>query len=187
MIFEYDFSIIYHHIQGSYRCMSIKFKIYQTTTNKLKTIFKTKMKRLFLTSLLFIFGMLGSLNLVKAQSEKPNILFISIDDMNDWTTVFNDENPIKTPNLERLAERGAFFKKAYAPSPACNPSRVSVMTGTRPHKTGVYGNNSDWRKALPDKETMQEYFMEQGYYIGGAGKIFHHTSNWAFHDNASFH
>ena len=119
--------------------------------------------------------------------EKPNILFITIDDMNDWTTVFDKSNPIKTPNLEKLASRGAFFTKAYCSSPACNPSRASVMTGTRPHKTGIYGNSSDWRGTLPEIKTLQRYFKENGYFVCGSGKIFHHHRDWAFHDNASFH
>lgn len=117
---------------------------------------------------------------------KPNVLFIAIDDMNDWTSLFDSENPIKVPTLEKLAKRGAFFTKAYCSSPACNPSRTSIMTGTRPHKTGVYGNNSDWRSALPESTTLQKLFMNNGYYVAGAGKIFHHKKDWAFHDNASF-
>jgi arylsulfatase A-like enzyme len=89
---------------------------------------------------------------------KLNVLFITIDDLNDWSTVFDKNNPIKTPNLEKLASRGAFFNKAYCSSPACNPSRASVMTGTRPHKTGIYGNASDWRGTLPGIPTIQKYF-----------------------------
>lgn len=120
-------------------------------------------------------------------NDKPNILFITIDDMNDWTTVFDKSNPIKTPNLEKLANRGAFFTKAYCSSPACNPSRASVMTGTRPHKTGIYGNGSDWRGTLPNIPTVQKYFKDNGYFVCGSGKVFHHHRDWAFHDNASFH
>ncbi|WP_423127770.1 sulfatase [Gaoshiqia sp. Z1-71] len=118
---------------------------------------------------------------------KPNILFITIDDMNDWTTVFDKNNPVKTPNIEKLAKRGAFFTHAYCSSPACNPSRASVMTGTRPYRTGIYGNSSDWRNALPKTKTVQRYFKENGYFVCGSGKIFHHHDDWAFHDNASFH
>ncbi|WP_018626576.1 sulfatase [Niabella aurantiaca] len=117
---------------------------------------------------------------------KPNILFITVDDLNDWTTLFDQRNPIRMPNVERLAQKGAFFTHAYASSPACNPSRASVMTGTRPHKTGIYGNSSDWRKALPGAKTIQRYFKENGYFVCGSGKIFHHHNDWAFHDNASF-
>lgn len=121
------------------------------------------------------------------QVERPNILFIAVDDMNDWTSVFDPQNPIKVPNIEKLAGQGAFFKRAYCSSAACNPSRASIMTGTRPHKTGIYGNASDWRSALPEVKTLQRFFKDQGYYVGGAGKIFHHHRDWAYHDNASFH
>lgn len=142
----------------------------------------------YLSATLFlVFYLFAFQTMVNAQQDKPNILFISIDDMNDWTTLFDDNHPIQTPNLERLSKRGAFLTKAYASSPACNPSRVSVMTGTRPHLTGIYGNSSDWRKALPDAKTIQQYFSNEGYYVGGAGKIFHHPFDWAFHDNNSFH
>jgi arylsulfatase A-like enzyme len=80
-----------------------------------------------------------------ATDTKPNVLFIAIDDMNDGITLFGKERPFKTPNIERLAERGVFFSRAYCSSPACNPSRASVLTGKRPHNTGVYGNKTDWR------------------------------------------
>lgn len=122
----------------------------------------------------------------QSSENKPNVLFIAVDDLNDWNTLYDPGNPIKLPNIKDLAARGAFFTRAYCSSSACNPSRASVMTGTRPHKTGVYGNKSDWRKALPNTKTIQQFFMEKGYYVGGAGKIFHHHKDWAFHDNASF-
>lgn len=121
-----------------------------------------------------------------AQQKQPNVLFIAVDDMNDWTTLFDEDYPIQTPNIEKLAERGAFFSHAYSSSPACNPSRASVMTSTRPHKTGIYGNLSDWRKTLSDKKTIQQYFMDHGYYVVGSGKIFHHSLDHAMHDNSSF-
>ncbi len=143
----------------------------------------TKMIRWGINSgLIFIIGLFTAMT----PPDRPNVLFIAIDDMNDWTTLFDPDNPIKTPNLEKLAARGVFFSRAYCSSPACNPSRSSIMTGTRPHKTGIYGNASDWRGALPDATTLQQYFGGQGYYVGGAGKIFHHHLDWAFHDDASF-
>lgn len=120
------------------------------------------------------------------KASKPNVLFITVDDMNDWTSVFSKDNPIKTPNIEKLASRGVFFNKAYCSSPASNPSRASVMTGTRPHKTGIYGNSSDWIGALPKIQTIQRYFKDNNYFVCGSGKIFHHHKDWAFHDNASF-
>ena len=117
---------------------------------------------------------------------RPNVLLITIDDMNDWISLFDPDNPIQTPCIEKLAERGTFFSRAYCSSPACNPSRASVWTGTRPHKTGIYGNSSDWRNALPEVKPLQRYFKDNGYFVCGTGKVFHHHLDWAFHDNASF-
>ncbi|QXD33762.1 sulfatase [Candidatus Pelagisphaera phototrophica] len=104
----------------------------------------------------------------------PNILFIAIDDMNDWTTLFDKSNPIQTPNIERLAARGMFFSKAYCNSPACNPSRASVLSGVRPSTSGVYGNNSDWKRALSDVTILPQHFKNHGYQTYASGKIFHH-------------
>jgi len=105
---------------------------------------------------------------------KPDVLFIAIDDMNDWLKLFDADNPIKTPNLERLAKRGMFFRRAYCVSPACNPSRAAILTGLRPSTSGVYGNHDAWRKLVPEAVTLPRYFRQFGYATRGAGKIFHH-------------
>ncbi|MCZ6675136.1 MAG: sulfatase, partial [Verrucomicrobia bacterium] len=118
-------------------------------------------------------------------SARPNVLFIAIDDMNDWTTLFDKSNPIKTPNLERLAERGTFFARGYCNSPACNPSRASALSGVRPSTSGVYGNRSDWRKALPEATILPQHFKNHGYRTYGSGKIFHHHGT-AFHAYEAF-
>ena len=148
------------------------------------------MKFFFLNfTFLFLIGCskLDNISDVNSNREtRQNVLFITIDYMNDWTTLFNENNPIRTPNLKKLAKKGFFFSNAYSSSPACNPSRVSVMTGTRPHKTGIYGNLSNWRKALDGIKTIQRHFKENGYLVFGSGKIFHHHNDWSFHDNGSF-
>ncbi len=120
------------------------------------------------------------------ENQKPNVLFLVVDDLNDWITLFDENNPVRTPNMEELAHRGTFFRNAYCPSPASNPSRSSILTGLRPNETGVYGNSSDWRSALPQRVTLQRFFKNNGYYVAGSGKIFHHHKDWAYHDNASF-
>jgi arylsulfatase A-like enzyme len=117
---------------------------------------------------------------------RPNVLFISIDDMNDATTLFATGNPIQTPHLRALAARGIFFTRAYAPSPSCHPSRTSVLTGTRPHRSGVYENRTDARGWIERVGTLPRRFRDSGYFVCGAGKTFHHESDWAFHDRASF-
>lgn len=124
--------------------------------------------------------------LAEVEAAKPNVLFIVIDDMNDWISLLDPQSPIKTPNLERLAKRGTLFTNAYCISAACNPSRVATLTGLRPSTSGVYGNKSDWRKALPRRQTLMQQFQLAGYAVRGAGKIFHHQFNGAFHDEASF-
>ena len=113
--------------------------------------------------ILLIVPILIGCNNYNSKTERPNVLFITVDDMNDWSTLFNTNNPIRTPNLIKLARKGVFFSNAYSSSPACNPSRASVMTGTRPHKTGVYGNSSNWRRALKGVKTIQRHLKENGY------------------------
>ena len=141
-----------------------------------------------MTSLAFSllsFSLIGQ-TLQSGALPRPNVLFISIDDMNDWTTLFHPSNPIHTPNLQRIAARGVFFSRAYCASPSCNPSRTAVLTGRRPHRTGVYDNRSDWKSAMPDARTLPRLFRDSGYLVFGAGKTFHHESDWAFHDQRSF-
>ncbi len=118
---------------------------------------------------------------------RPNVLFIAIDDMNDWTTLFNPDNPIKTPNLERLADRGTFFTHAYCAVAACNPSRTAILTGLKPTTSGVYSNGQEWKKLLPDVVTLPQYFMQYEYTTKGGGKIFHHGRTGADREeNPSF-
>lgn len=134
----------------------------------------------------FMVGAFCSVAQQDVNSGQMNVLFIVIDDLNDWITLLDKDAPIKTPNIDRLGARGVVFEKAYCASPACNPSRVAVMTGLRPSTSGVYGNKTDWRGALPDALTIPQWFMKAGYVTFGAGKIFHHHLDGAFHDKASF-
>jgi arylsulfatase A-like enzyme len=68
----------------------------------------------------------------------PNVLFIAIDDLNDWVGCLDSHPQVKTPNIDALATRGTLFSNAHCQAPLCNPSRTSVMTGLRPSTTGVY-------------------------------------------------
>lgn len=105
----------------------------------------------------------------------PNILFISIDDLNDWVEPLGGHPQAHTPNLARLAEQGVSFTRAYTPSPSCNPARTAIMTGLEPSTSGVYSNYQVWREVLPDAVTMAEHFMNHDYWAAGAGKIFHNN------------
>lgn len=104
---------------------------------------------------------------------KLNVLFIAVDDLNDWIGALGGYPGVKTPNLDRLAERGVIFTRAYCSAPLCNPSRASLLTGIRPSTSGVYGNRQPFRKALPDAVTLPQHFMAHGYNVVGGGKIYH--------------
>ncbi|MEM7235889.1 MAG: sulfatase, partial [Planctomycetota bacterium] len=108
-------------------------------------------------------------------AEKPNVLFIAIDDLNDWVNCMGGRAGVHTPNLDRLAARGVLFANAHCAAPSCNPSRVAVMTGVAPYNSGVLRNGQDWRKTerLQKAVTLPEHFRSHGYRAVGAGKIFH--------------
>ena len=79
----------------------------------------------------------------------------------------------KTPNIDRLANKGIAFTRAYSSAPLCNPSRVSLLTGILPSNSGVYGNQENFREYLPRALTLMQYFKKYGYKTMGGGKIFH--------------
>ncbi len=118
------------------------------------------------------------------RSDPPDVLFISIDDLNDWVGPLGGHPQAKTPNMDRLAAQGVVFTNAHAPATLCNPSRTAVMTGISPATSGVYGNGTDWRKAKPLQgvPTIPRYFREHGYQTFGAGKLFHSSTfnAWAY-------
>ncbi len=107
--------------------------------------------------------------------DRPNILFISIDDLNDWIEPLGGHPQAHTPNLTALAESGVNFTRAYTASPACNPSRMALLSGRHTYRTGMYSNYQKWKEVMPDVQTLPEYFAEHGYWTGGAGKIFHNN------------
>ncbi len=110
-----------------------------------------------------------------ATKSQPNVLFISIDDLNDWVGCLGGHPDSKTPNIDRLAARGVNFTRAYCAAPVCNPSRASLMTGIRPSTHGVYENQQPMREApvLKEAVTLPQHFMAHGYKAIGGGKIYH--------------
>jgi len=105
----------------------------------------------------------------------PNILFITVDDLNDWVGPLGGHPQVKTPNLDRLAARGVTFTCAHCQAPLCNPSRTSFLTGLRPTTTGIY-TLEGWFRDSPefkDHLTLPEFFAKQGYDVAIGGKVFH--------------
>lgn len=130
---------------------------------------------LFLTGI----GLLSSWSAsdLGAVPSKPNILFIAIDDQNDWIGYLGGHAMAKTPNMDALAERGTAFLNAFCNAPLCNPSRTSLLFGLRPSTTGVYGL-LPWPREVPmlrDRVSLPQHFAAEGYRTLSAGKIFHGT------------
>ena len=108
-------------------------------------------------------------------AERPNVLFIAVDDLNDWVGCLGGHPQAKTPNIDSLAQNGVLFANAHCAAPLCNPSRTALLFGKRPTTTGVVGNNDDWRtfESLKRSESIPQWFRRNGYYTAAAGKIFH--------------
>ncbi|MEN8117403.1 MAG: sulfatase [Bacteroidota bacterium] len=112
----------------------------------------------------------------KESSQKPNILFIAIDDMNDWVGVLGGHPQAKTPNIDRLAGQGILFTNAHAPAPACSPCRNALLYGMQPHHSGLYPfyDRPDMNPRFFKKhKSLMELFKANGYNTFGAGKIHH--------------
>ncbi|MCP5109444.1 MAG: sulfatase, partial [bacterium] len=105
----------------------------------------------------------------------PTVLFISVDDLNDWIEPLGGHPQARTPNLTRLSQQAVTFTRNYTASPRCNPSRTALLTGIHPYHSGLYSNYQVWREVLPDAVTLPKYFSQHGYWSAGAGKIFHNN------------
>lgn len=109
---------------------------------------------------------------------KPNVLFIAIDDLNDWIGPLGGHPQVQTPNFERLARRGLLFTNAHTQAPLCNPSRTSLLSGLRPSTTGLYTLQPGVRAVprLRDHVMLPQYLAGRGYHTFSTGKIYHDGS-----------
>ncbi len=108
-----------------------------------------------------------------AAPKRPNVLFVAVDDLNHWVGYLGRNPQTKTPAIDRLAARGAWFSRGYCAAPVCNPSRAALLSGLRPGASGVYDNGDPFAKAIPVDLTLPTAFRKAGYHVCGAGKIFH--------------
>ena len=122
---------------------------------------------------------IGSLFFISCATQEPvappNVLFIAIDDLNDWVGPLKGHPQVQTPYMDALAARGTLFRNAHTQSPLCNPSRTSLLTGKRPSSTGIYGLAPWFRDvdALKDVVTLPQHFAQNGYRTYSTGKIYH--------------
>ncbi|MDG1897093.1 MAG: sulfatase [Fuerstiella sp.] len=103
---------------------------------------------------------------------RPNVLFIVIDDLRPALGCYDDSIAI-TPNIDRLAQRGTLFNRAYCQQAVCSPSRLSLLTGKRPDTIRVWDLATHFRKAVPDAVTLPQHFRNNGYHTQSIGKVFH--------------
>jgi arylsulfatase A-like enzyme len=109
-------------------------------------------------------------------ADRPNILLIIIDDLNDYVGCLGGHPDAHTPNIDDLAEEGILFTNAHCNAPVCNPSRASIWTGLRPTTTGITTNPSGWFRDNPgyrEVVTLPQALSRAGYSTTGFGKLFH--------------
>jgi N-sulfoglucosamine sulfohydrolase len=110
---------------------------------------------------------------VRAQDDRPNILWIFVEDMNDWLGCYGD-GLVKTPNIDALAARGTRFTRAYMPAGVCSPTRSAVITGCWQTSTGTHNHRSSRgsdRIELPaGVRPLPTILREAGYYTFNQGK-----------------
>ena len=120
---------------------------------------------------------IGILPAMAAEAARPNVLFISIDDLNDWIEPFNDpargKPAIAGPNLRDLANRGVAFTNAHTPVPLCKPTRASIMAGVYPRNNrATIEQYSNQALEFTGIATMTQHFRRHGYLTLGGGKIY---------------
>ena len=111
------------------------------------------------------------------QGERPNVLFISIDDLNDWEGALGGNPQVKTPNMDRLFRQGVLFTNAHCSQAVCTASRNSLLSGLHPSSSGWYSSTktmqATYNQVMREHVMLPQYFREHGYRTLTAGKIFH--------------
>ena len=113
---------------------------------------------------------------------RPNVLFVIVDDLNDWVGFLGGHAQIRTPHMDRLAKRGIVFSNAHCAAPLCCPSRAAIFSGRQPFHTGIYTNGPDIRTHYPDLILIPQHFANHGYQTLGTGKLLHQRSPRLFDD-----
>ncbi|MEP2023973.1 MAG: sulfatase [Reichenbachiella sp.] len=130
--------------------------------------------------LVIVFACLMHIFQFTQAQKKPNVLFIVIDDLNNYVNVLQKFPGLKTPNLNSFAQRATTFVNAHSQAVECNPSRVSILSGLLPSKTDIYKNQQPITSSQNAKlaQYLPEVFRNDGYWTINAGKIFHGSNKW---------
>ena len=128
-------------------------------------------KLLFAVAALWMVWLSPSL---RAADSRPNVLFLISDDLNNSLGCYGHPL-VKSPNIDRLAERGVRFDRAYCQYPLCGPSRNSLLTGLYPNATGIHQNQQIFRQTIPHQDSLPQAFRRAGYFAGRIGKLYHYN------------
>lgn len=128
----------------------------------------TWISNLFRAALFLVFMSAGT-----ACAKQPNVLFLAVDDMNDWIGSLGATPRAITPNLDKLAARGVNFSNAHTPGVYCAPARAAIFSGQYASTTGCY-RSSDYFTDHPEIEGLPLSFSKAGYTTLGVGKLYHH-------------
>ncbi|HET6424850.1 MAG TPA: sulfatase [Planctomycetaceae bacterium] len=109
-----------------------------------------------------------------AAADRPNVLFLISDDLNNSLGCYGDPL-VKTPHIDKLAARGVRFDRAYCAFPLCGPSRNSMLTGLYPNSTGIIANGQIFRQTIPAQRSLPQVFRNAGYFAGRIGKLYHYN------------
>ena len=133
------------------------------------------MKRIFALTTIAMCSLSVFQPQLSAADGKTNVLFIAIDDLNDWIGCLDGHPQVQTPHIDALAARGVNFTNAHCQAPICNCSRVSMHLGKLPSTTGMYFLAPNFRDVdgTRNEVTMFQYFRQHGYHLSTRGKIFH--------------
>lgn len=119
-----------------------------------------------------VLGAASALN--ATESKRMNVLFIISDDLNNFLGCYGD-SLAKTPHLDRLAQRGVLFQRAYCSFPLCGPSRNSMLTGLYPNSSGILSNAQIFRQTIPSHRSLPHAFRDAGYFAARIGKLYHYN------------
>ncbi len=123
--------------------------------------------------LLCLFAVYGFVNSTTASESRPDVVFIIVDDLNDWLGCLDGHPDAQSPNIDALAASGMLFSQGYCNSPQCRPSRTSLNHGVYPFKTGTYFNARYPDETSISTPSMQQFFKDNGYRVASGGKVFH--------------
>jgi iduronate 2-sulfatase len=130
---------------------------------------------LFVIFLLFIFACSSKQQAIEQQ--QPNVLFISVDDLNDWIEPLEGHSQAITPNMDKLFEQGVAFTNAHCSQAVCTASRNSLLSGIHPTTSGWYASTAamrtNYNEVMKDHAMLPEYLKNNGYNTYAAGKVFH--------------